>query len=200
MSDNGATQKARLRRQAFMRRAALAPEARSAAAARVVERVIDLPAWRGARTVHTYVSLPEEPDTHPLIAEARARGCRVLVPHIAGPRQPMRHAEIAGLDELASGHWGLLQPATPRFVEALDSIDVVLVPGILFDRHGRRLGYGGGYYDRFLLGVPQAVKIGLAYDEFLVAALPTEPHDIPVDLVVTPATVHDPALEPTQTR
>ncbi len=150
-----------------------------------------LPAWVAARTVHSYVDcLHGEVMTRASIELARAAGKRVLVPYVEPTGPPMRHAEINGLADLQTGHWGLQQPASPRFVDDLSVIDVVLVPGLLFDRRGFRIGQGGGFYDRFLAALHHgATTIGLTYDEFVVNRIPNEDHDIPVHLVATPSGV-----------
>ena len=185
--------KARLRRQALRQRRALDPGSAAAASARIGAAVAGVPAWLRARAIHTYVSsLPNEVDTRGLIEAARARGVRVIVPVVVGRAAPLRHAEIGGLDELARDAFDLLQPARPRFVDDLSGVGLVLVPGVLFDRAGYRVGHGGGYYDRFLGGLTGAVTAGLIYDEFLVDRIPIEAHDVPVDLVVTPSGVHSP--------
>ena len=194
MADSIPRQKERRRSQALRRLAGLAPGHLAAGSARITRSVLESPAWSRARTVHTYVSsLPGEVDTHALIGAALAQGKRVLVPVVAGRRAPLRHAGIGGLGELSRGPMGLLQPASPRFVEP--AADLVLVPGLLFDRRGFRIGRGGGWYDRFLGGLAGGVRIGLIYDEFFVDRVPTEGHDVPVDAVATPSGLH-PRREP----
>ena len=186
MDDSIPRHKARLRREALARLDGMPHGHLAAAGARIVRRVLDSPAWARSRTVHTYVSsLPGEVDTHPLIDAARAHRKRLLVPIVTGRGEPLRHAEIDGLGELSRTPLGLLQPASPRFVEA--AADLVLVPGVLFDRRGFRIGRGGGFYDRFLAALAGGVTIGLIYDEFLVDRVPTEDHDVPVDAVATPS-------------
>lgn len=182
-----------MRRTALRRRDALDARTVTAAGARITQHVTATEAWRTMRTLHTYVSsLPNEVDTHGLVAGARERGVRVLVPVVAEPGAPMRHARIDGLDELSRGPWDLWQPKTPRFVDP-DGVDVILVPGVVFDRQGYRVGHGGGYYDRFLGGLPAAAKIGLTYDEFFVDRIPREDHDLPVDIVITESGLHIPS-------
>lgn len=194
MTDPIPLQKARRRSQALRLLGELAPGHVAAASGRIARRLLESPAWGRARTVHTYVSsLPGEVDTHALVGAARARGMRVLVPVVSGRREPLRHAEIGGLGELARGPLGLLQPRSPRFVEP--AADLVLVPGLLFDRRGGRIGRGGGYYDRFLAGLAGGERIGLIYDELFVDRVPTEDHDVAVDAVATPSGLH-PRREP----
>ena len=150
-----------------------------------------LPAWTAAKTVHTYVnSLHGEIITRGSIKAAKMAGKRVLVPFVDPSGPPMRHAELAAIDDLQTGHWGLQQPASPCFFDDLASIDVVLVPGLLFDIRGFRVGQGGGFYDRFLAALPEAtLTVGLTYDEFVLHRIPEADHDIPVHLVATPSGV-----------
>ena len=194
MDDPIPRQKARRRREALRRLDDLPTGHLAAGSGRIARRVLESPAWDRSRTLHTYVSsLPREVDTHALVDAARDQGKRVLVPVVAGRREPLRHAEIDGLEELSRGPLGLLQPASPTFVDP--AADLVLVPGLLFDRRGYRIGRGGGYYDGFLADLAGGVRIGLIYDEFFVDRVPTEDHDVPVDAVITPSGLH-PRREP----
>lgn len=152
----------------------------------ILEKVLGLEAYRRAKLVHTYVSSKEnEVDTRALIGTCLAQGKRVAVPVVMPSAKTMGHALIDGLDQLVVGPWGLAQPdpAAARWLPAKARIDLVVVPGLAFDRRGHRIGRGGGYYDRFLAQV-QTVKIGLCYDELVLDYIPGEPHDVPVDMVV----------------
>ena len=158
----------------------------------ILEKVLGLEAYRRAKLVHTYVSSKEnEVDTRALIGACLAHGRRVAVPVVMPGTQTLAHALIDGLDQLVVGPWGLAQPdpAAATWLPAEARIDLVVVPGLAFDRRGHRIGWGGGYYDRFLAQV-QAVKIGLCYDELVLDCIPGEPHDVPVDMVVAETTIH----------
>lgn len=191
MTSSTAQAKARARRQARQGWASLDPGRTAAWSQRIASHVVGLAAWGRLGVLHTYVdALPNEVRTRPLIEAALARGARVVVPVVAGRAQPLRHAEIGSLDELARSEWGLWQPARPRWAEG--QVDLVLVPGLLFDRRGYRIGQGGGYYDRFLVGLAGVPTVGLVYGQFLVERVPTAGHDVPVGLVVTESGVHTP--------
>ena len=158
----------------------------------ILKRVLELEAYRRAKLVHTYVSSKEnEVDTRALIGACLAQGKRVAVPVVIPGTKTLAHALIDGLDQLVVGPWGLAQPdpTTATWLPAEARIDLVVVPGLAFDRRGQRIGWGGGYYDRFLAQV-QAVKIGLCYDELVLDCIPGEPHDVPVDLVVAATAIH----------
>ena len=169
--------KAGLRREVLRRRAALTPQERSAAEKGLVAALT--PLLSAAARVAGYASLRSEPPTGALLALCRQVLLPVLLPDgdldwaVAGPLQP--------------GPKGLREPAGDRLGrDALSSCDVVLVPALAVDRAGRRLGRGGGSYDRAL---PRAtgLTIALLYDGELVDALPSEPHDAAVAAVVTPS-------------
>lgn len=158
----------------------------------ILERVLSLEAYRRAKLVHTYVSSKEnEVDTRALICTCLNQGKRVAVPVVMPGTKTLAHALIDGLDQLVVGPWGLAQPdpAVVTWLPAAARIDLVVVPGLAFDRRGNRIGWGGGYYDRFLAQV-QAVKIGLCYDELVLNCIPGEPHDVPVDLVVAATAIY----------
>ena len=158
----------------------------------ILERVLGLEAYRRAKLVHTYVSSKEnEVDTRALICTCLAQGKRVAVPVVMPGTKTLAHALIDGLDQLVVGPWGLAQPdpATATWLPAEARIDLVVVPGLAFDRRGQRIGWGGGYYDRFLAQV-QTVKVGLCYDALVLDCIPGEPHDVPVDLVVAETAIY----------
>lgn len=158
----------------------------------ILEKVLRLEAYRRAKLVHTYVSSKKnEVDTRALIRTCLAQGKRVAVPVVTPSAKTMAHALIDGLDQLVAGPWGLAQPdpAAARWLPAKPQPDLVVVPGLAFDRRGQRIGRGGGYYDRFLAQV-QTVKIGLCYDSLVLDSIPGEPHDVPVDLVVAETAIY----------
>ena len=145
-----------------------------------------LDAYRRAAVVHTYVgALDGEVETRDLIARALRGGKRVLCPRAErGPRR-LEHYEIRSLDELEQTALGLWEPNPSRATPADPAdADLVLVPGIAFDRRGHRIGYGAGYYDRFL-ATCGATTVGLAYSFQVREALPHERHDVPVNVIVT---------------
>ncbi|MCU1399114.1 MAG: putative 5-formyltetrahydrofolate cyclo-ligase [Acidimicrobiales bacterium] len=144
--------------------------------------VIDECVQRSARTVMAFVGVGTEPDTSVLIAGLHAAGFVVVLPRVEGQR--IAAATHDPLAPMAAGRYGIPAPAG----EPVDpeTIDVVIVPGLAFTRDGRRLGQGGGYYDRFLPQLDRrCTTIGVCFREQLVDDLDTLPHDRTVDLVVT---------------
>ena len=184
--------KERLRKRVLAARMGLDRSQAKVSGQAILDRVLGLEAYRWAKLVHTYVSSKEnEVDTRALIGACLAQGKRVAVPVVMPGTETLAHALIDGLDQLVVGPWGLAQPdpAAATWLPAEAQIDLVVVPGLAFDRRGHRIGWGGGYYDRFLAQV-QTVKIGLCYDALVLDCIPGEPHDVPVDMVVAETAIY----------
>lgn len=167
-------------------RGAIDATTRERTSAMLAGRLAELPALLDARVVLAYGATPEEADPGTEVAALRERGVTVAYPRIAGPGALSLHI-VAHHDDLIAGPFGLREPAADSTRIDPEDVDVVLVPGVAFDEDGYRLGYGGGYYDRLLPRLDRGcVRIGLAYDEQVVARVPREVHDMPVDVLVTP--------------
>jgi 5-formyltetrahydrofolate cyclo-ligase len=176
-----AAAKAALRARILARRRALSPEDRAAAGRKLRDAVLELPEMQMAGTVAAYVSVGTEPDTRGLLFALWKRGTYVLLP-VLRPDSDLDWASFEGPDSLAPGPRGLLEPTEPRRgVMAITSADIILVPAVAVDQAGRRLGRGGGSYDRVLARVGSAIQtVALLYDGELVARVPAGPHDQPV--------------------
>jgi 5-formyltetrahydrofolate cyclo-ligase len=181
--------KAELRAQILARRSALPADRRTAAGKLIRDAVLDAPQVQMAGTVAAYYSVGTEPDTRGLVYALWKRGSYVLLPALR-PDGDLDWASYEGPDSLVPGPRGLLQPGEPpRGVDAVARADAVLVPALAVDSAGRRLGRGGGSYDRALARVgPLIPLIALVYDGELVEHVPTAPHDVPVRAAVTPRT------------
>jgi 5-formyltetrahydrofolate cyclo-ligase len=179
--------KAELRARVLARRSALPADRRAAAARLIRDAVLDAPQVQMAGTVAAYYSIGTEPDTRGLVYALWKRGSYVLLP-VLRPDGDLDWASYEGPDSLVPGPRGLRQPAEPpRGVDAVARADAVLVPALAVDPAGRRLGRGGGSYDRALARVgPLIPLIALLYDNELVEHVPTEGHDVPVRAAVTP--------------
>jgi len=152
------------------------------------DRLFNEEEFKRARVVMFYVSLQDEVDTLAMIDEALKAGKRIAVPVILKKENRLIAGEIHNrLEDLESQHFGIYQPRQDRVKEVpLDDIDLVVVPGVAFDRKNIRLGRGHGYYDRFLSGLPKRTKtIGLAFDFQVLEDLPQDPHDVPVSKIIT---------------
>ncbi|MGW8064673.1 5-formyltetrahydrofolate cyclo-ligase [Streptomyces ziwulingensis] len=198
MSDIGpesAAGKRTLRRALLATRNGLTADDVRESAVALAARTLALPEVAGARTVAAYVSVGAEPGTLALLDALRARGVRVLLPALL-PDNDLDWGEYAGEGSLArvrhGGRTALSEPAGERLgPDAVTGADVVLLPGLAVDGRGLRLGRGGGSYDRVLARLERAgtrpALLVLLYDGEVVAHVPGEPHDRPVDAVVTPS-------------
>ncbi|MEU0133435.1 5-formyltetrahydrofolate cyclo-ligase [Streptomyces sp. NPDC006296] len=185
--------KAALRRDLLAARRLLGQEDVGRTAAVLSAAAQELPELTAARTVAAYVSVGREPGTHPLLDALRARGVRVLLPVLMADND-LDWAVFEGAEHLVPAGRGLREPDGVRLgPRAVLDADAVLLPGLAADGRGMRLGRGGGSYDRVLARLASAgahpALIVLLYDDEVVARVPEEPHDHPVDAVVTPAGV-----------
>ncbi|GAA2976519.1 5-formyltetrahydrofolate cyclo-ligase [Streptomyces fulvorobeus] len=161
------------------------------AGALLASAALDLPELAGARTVAAYVSVGREPGTRALLDTLRSRGVRVLLPVLL-PDNDLDWAAYEGPEHLVPAGRGLREPDGVRLgPAAVLAADAVLLPGLAVDGRGMRLGRGGGSYDRVLARLAAAgarpALVVLLYANEVVARVPEEPHDHPVDAVVTPA-------------
>jgi len=179
--------KAEMRAQVLARRSALPAGQRTAAGKLIRDAVLAAPQVQMAGTIAAYYSVGTEPDTRGLVYALWKRGSYVLLP-LLRPDGDLDWASFEGPDSLVAGPRGLREPGEPpRGVDAVARADVVLVPALAVDAAGRRLGRGGGSYDRALARVgPLVALIALLYDDELVEQVPTEGHDIPVRATVSP--------------
>ena len=180
-----------LRARVLSQRDRLAPEARDAASRSIAAALAERADFRGARTVLLTLPFGSEWDTRPLLAEALAKGKAVAMPRVNLERRMLDTCVIRdpGVD-VALGYRSIPEPRAHCEVIDPTAIDWALVPGVAFDAAGRRLGYGGGYYDRLLpLMRPDAPRIAGAFDVQIVERVPAAPHDLRVDTVVTPTRV-----------
>jgi 5-formyltetrahydrofolate cyclo-ligase len=184
----GSEAKVDLRRRLSEARGALSPADRAARSARIAQACSSLPGFATASILCAYVNFREEVETGALIDALLAAGRRVAVPvHLHGAPRPLNFAEIRSRAELVPNHFGIPQPpeGAARFLPT-EAIPFFLVPGLAFDTRGGRLGYGLGFYDRaFAVADPAALKVGLAFEAQILERVPTGPHDVPMDFVVT---------------
>jgi 5-formyltetrahydrofolate cyclo-ligase len=133
-----------------------------------------------------YLSFGSEVLTDDLIRWGWGEGKRILVPFCHPEGREMTACRIDGFDELEEGRYGIRAPVVGRLRPVTSGeIDAVVVPAVAFDRWGYRVGYGGGYYDRFLPAAPQATKIGAAFACQIIAEIPVGPYDVKMDYIVT---------------
>ncbi len=153
-----------------------------------VKNVWNLPDMKQWSTLFIYVNFRSELETLGLINRCLALGKRVAVPLVDAASISMIPVLIDDPErDLAPGYYGIPEPDLQKSLRAApEKIDAAFIPGTVFDIHGGRLGYGGGYYDRFLVkDAPQAKRIGLAFEMQVVDRVPVEPHDQPLDILIT---------------
>jgi 5-formyltetrahydrofolate cyclo-ligase len=176
-----------LRRQVLARRDALPADARAAGAAAIAARIAALPSFIAARVVLLTLAFRSEWDTSPLVLAALAAGRTVAVPRVDPQKRMLSLHSITDIGcDTDPGHQGIPEPRPYCPEVAPAAIDWVLVPGVAFDAAGRRLGYGGGYYDRLLpLLRPDAARVAGAFELQITDQVPAAPHDLFVDTIVT---------------
>ena len=180
-------QKKAFRSAALAARDLLSAEQRKQKSSLIAERLCGLRAVMDACSLFVYVSFQSEVDTRSLIERLLAEGKQVSVPSIDKSTKTMSASLVTSLEhDLEPGYFGILEPAAGRLQSVESSaIDVVIVPGAAFAIDGFRIGFGGGYYDRFLKKCP-AVTIGLAFDVQVVGHVPhVKLWDVPLDYIVT---------------
>jgi 5-formyltetrahydrofolate cyclo-ligase len=189
--DPGVDEKSRIRQQVLRTRDGIDSRERERKDRLIKERLLSLPEFRRSPVILFFASFRSEVSTPPLMEEALRLGKRVVLPSVDRVNRELRLFEIKGLHELHGGYMGIPEPDVPDERERdINDVTLVLLPGAAFDSGGARLGYGGGYYDKLLSRLKRKIPlVALAYDEQLVDALPSEPHDIRVHMVVTDGTV-----------
>ena len=180
--------KGEVRTRILRLRDALTPIQIAQGSAAIRERLILLEPIRRASTLMVYLNVGSEVVTDDLVLWGLREGKRVAVSRCIPASRELETCRIEGLDEVAPGHYGIREPG--RHIERpvpAGEIDAVIVPGVAFDRRGFRIGYGGGYYDRFLPLAARAARIGIAFACQVAARIPTGTQDIPMDGIVTEA-------------
>lgn len=138
--------------------------------------------YRRAKTIYGYMPYNQEVQTIPMLERAMQEGKQVAVPKVYG--DTMKFILVTDLTKMEKSDFGIPEPIADGPV-ANDPTALVLMPGLAFTARGDRMGYGGGYYDKFLSAEPDHPTVALCYDFQLLPSLPTEEYDIPVDLVLT---------------
>ncbi|MBU1992529.1 MAG: 5-formyltetrahydrofolate cyclo-ligase [Patescibacteria group bacterium] len=148
---------------------------------KIAKAVENLPEFHDAKNILLYSEINGEVGTEVLI-EKWANSKNICIPKIAGTK--MHAKRIQSTKDLQKGRFGIKEPNGQNDEVAPEYIDLIFVPGIGFDLTGHRIGFGLGYYDRFLKKT-NCLKIGLAYEFQIIDNVPGEPHDVPVDMIIT---------------
>jgi 5-formyltetrahydrofolate cyclo-ligase len=174
-----------LRQHILARRRALSHEQWRVASQTAQQQLVSLEEFSRADCIALYAPAHNETDTADILAEAFKAGKRVLYPAVCDDRMVFRQVE--GLGSLAAGSFGILEPCSTGCDHLADEPDLIVVPGVAFDLSGHRIGYGKGFYDRFLTHPGRKGHlIGLCHDfQLIEGAIPAEEHDIRMELIVT---------------
>jgi 5-formyltetrahydrofolate cyclo-ligase len=187
MPESLTRQKAALRAEARAAVKNMSPADRASASRLICERLTAQRVWQNARAVLLFMPMPDEPDIRPLLQAALEARKTVALPQFVAAGGHYEAAVICDpARDLVAGKFGIPEPGAVCKVADLKRLDLVLVPALAFDWHGRRLGRGKGFYDRLLVDVP-GKTCGVAFDQQMVAALPVEPHDVRLNCILTPS-------------
>ncbi|MGI6683955.1 MAG: 5-formyltetrahydrofolate cyclo-ligase [Bacillota bacterium] len=184
----GGNIKKQLRRSILQARSSLTPQEVEKKSEVICRKILQLSEFRDAHTVMAYLPFKNEVDVIPLFDYLWSKGKRAVIP-VCDPRNiVLIPSELKDLSEdLAPGTWGILEPKKDKMRPVHpEDIDCVIIPGVGFDASCNRLGYGGGYYDRFLPRLKENTpKIAVAYQIQIVSALVPDIYDVPMDRVIT---------------
>ena len=173
--------KKELRAKIRQQKRAMTEEQIVQASARLGELFVQCKQYQEAKTIYGYLPYNQEVRTVPMLEQALKDGKKVAVPKCYGDE--MRFIYMDDLSKVESGYAGIPEPVADDPV-ADDKTALVLMPGMAFTKNGDRMGYGGGFYDKFLAAEPDHPTVALCYDFQMVESLPTEEYDIPVDCVL----------------
>jgi 5-formyltetrahydrofolate cyclo-ligase len=164
----------------------MTPERRATESVQACARLTQQAVWQKAQSVLFYAPLPGELDLWPLLMDALAAGKTVSLPRFEAEQKGYVACHIRDTaGDLSEGQYGIREPGESCERISLNRLDLILVPGIAFDLNGYRLGRGKGYYDR-LLAEAGGPTCGVAFDEQIVSQIPTEPHDVRLNCILTP--------------
>ena len=178
--------KTELRTQYLAKRKAIPADKKKELDAAICRRLAATVSFRFADTVMLYSALPSEIDMTEIINLALSQGKRVLLPRCIPDTPLMNFHEVKSVTELTKGSFSIMEPSedAPVCVPTEADKAICIIPGVLFDPNGHRVGYGKGYYDRYLSDKP-VQKIGVVYDDFILHDLPHGRYDLSVDLIIT---------------
>ncbi|MDR2163130.1 MAG: 5-formyltetrahydrofolate cyclo-ligase [Clostridiales Family XIII bacterium] len=177
------SEKSGFRKKMIERRGSIDAAVRAEAGQNILAAVKSISEYLAASVIFCYVSTADEPDTRALIKYSLIQSKRVCVP-LCLPEGNMQVREIIGLDDLQVGKYDISEPKPSCPLVLPEDIDLIVVPCVCCDKDGYRLGYGGGFYDRWLekRRAPAAV---LCYESMMVPSVPREPHDQRADILIT---------------
>ena len=173
--------KQHIRKEALARRAEISETEAAEKSRAITERILALPAYRNAKCILLYIDVRGEVRTRELLEKAWEDGRRTAVPRCRDKR--MDFVEISDLSDLEPGSFGIPEPLYGNPIDPGDAL--MIMPGAAFDRHLCRIGYGGGYYDRYLCENPDVQTVAVSYACQVFDSIPSEEHDVRPRILVT---------------
>ena len=175
-----------IRSDAVARRLAMLPREVQVKSETIQQRLFMLPEFARAQTILFYVSYDNEVNTHEMIKESLMMRKRVVVPCADTTEKTLSLSYLRRWDDLIPGAYSIAEPRMEcRMPARFEDCDLCIIPGVAFDEAGHRIGHGMGFYDRLLRYPHQALKVGLAFELQVVKAIPVEPHDVSLDMILT---------------
>ena len=178
--------KRNIRKEVLMKRSKMKAEEKELKDNIILEKLFETNLYKNSRNIFTYISFGDEINTIKLIERALKDNKNISVPKTYRETRTMNAIFIPCLKELKENHMGILEPIDDSIVIKKEDIDLIIVPGAVFDKDFNRIGYGGGYYDRYLEDIAyKNNKVVLAYDFQIVDKIEKEEHDVKVDIIIT---------------
>jgi len=183
--------KKKIRARLLRKRDSIPPALKVQKEATIKNRLFGLEEFKRATSLLAYVSFRSEVDTTRFLQDVINSGKKLVLPAVDSRLRVLKLYQVKETSELEYGYMGILEPGVREHREVtLADIDLVIIPGAGFDLKGNRLGYGGGYYDKLLSTDPSSQSripflVALAFEEQIVEEIPSEPHDIKMDIIIT---------------
>lgn len=178
--------KKKIRNEIIKMREILSLELRKEKNELILKNLLESELYKKSTKIFTFINYGSEVETKNFINIALKDGKRIFIPKTIKATKEMKAVEISSLDNLKPDAWGILEPCDFEREINKNLLDLIIVPGAVFDRKGNRIGYGGGYYDRYFSNINLEInKIALAYELQLVDYIEAEEHDIAVNYIIT---------------
>ena len=190
MSEGALLKKNEIRKKLLKQRRRLSPSKKKNHEIQMLSFLQTWEIFNEACIIHIFLPILDEPETRKIIEFSWKSGKQIVVPCVLQNKPELFHSRLNSFEDLRPGALGVLEPSPERRIAFTpERFDLVIVPGVAFDRLGGRLGYGKGYYDRFL-DQTLAFRLALAFDFQLLQTVPTEMHDVPMDGILTESGIY----------
>lgn len=183
--------KKEIRKQIEQKRASMTTSQKALWDKQILHQLLQSEYYTRAKIIFCYISFEGEVDTLTFIEHALSDNKILCVPKVHSMKEGMDAYRIKNLDQLTKGYYGILEPSDLTGIIQPTSIDLLIIPGVAFDGNMNRIGYGGGFYDRYLKNIASTTpKIALAYDFQILESLPTDSYDEMITKVITNSTTN----------